>query len=239
LAKKTKYGLGFSPLSMKYAKPYGFTEELLANKDVGMMGIATGEQKHILSHEYMVRTKTHLNNFVNRCIQDNTLGKLYKLTVSDTLAMLITDGVTNLVADSNIVVNNTDTKIKGIRFNFDVDVIDPSASALLHYKDITITINMTLFVGSLSKPISIQNSLAYINTTAYAIDYSGLENGIGDVKIRIDSVVITPGASFDYNTARIALYDILVCVISGQEKVPTASSQAQASMIYEEDEEEP
>lgn len=233
MAKKTKYGLGFSPLSMKYAKTYGFTEELLANKDVGMMGIATGEQKHILSHEYLVRTKTHLNNFVNRCIQDNTLGKLYKLTVSDTLAVLITDGETNLVADSSIAVNNTDTKIKGIRFNFDVDVIDPSTSALVHYKDITISIGMTLSIGSFSKAISIQNSLAYINTTAYAMDYAGLEQATGDVKVRIDSIVITPGQSFDYNTARIALYDILVCVISGQEKVPHTADSPQ--MIYDED----
>lgn len=37
--KQKAYGLGFSPLSFKNAKSYGFNEEIVANKDVGMYGV--------------------------------------------------------------------------------------------------------------------------------------------------------------------------------------------------------
>lgn len=233
MATQTKYGLGFSPLSMRYAKENAFVQEMVADKNVGMFGIVVDNEKNIVSHEYLARTKVHLDNFITRLVQDNTLGKLYKIRAHEYLVTMITDRSTDLIDGADIFIPNGDTKIKGIRFNFDIDVYDPSASALIHYKNIDIVINMELCVGPSSKTISIRNSLAYINTTAYALDYSGLEGETGDVVLKIKNIFIVPGDDFDFNVNKIALYDILVCSISGKEK--TVPSNESNGFIYDED----
>ena len=106
MTTQQNYGLGFSPLSIKNAKSHGFVEEIVANKQVGMYGIIVDSAKHVVSHEYLARTKNHLNSFVTRLLQDNTLGKLYKITVNDELVTIIENGETNLVEGANIFVNN-------------------------------------------------------------------------------------------------------------------------------------
>lgn len=212
MAKQTKYGLGFSPLSMKNAKEYGFDDEMVANKEVGMYGIAAGANKDIVSHEYMARTKYHLDNFVTRLMQDNTLGRLYKITVGNEFATIIKDGTTNLVADSNIFINNGSNEFKGVRFNFDLDIFAPSTSALVHFKDVKVNITMTLKKGSQSKKLTINEPVLSINTTAYHIDLSDM-TASGDILLFIDSIVIVPGESYDYANYKMALYDILFVLV--------------------------
>lgn len=214
MAKQTKYGLGFSALSMKNAKQYGFVEEMVVDKNTGMHGIIVDSAKNVVSHEYLARTKYQLNTFVTRALQDNTIGKLYKITLNDYLVSMITNNSTNLItSDSNIAINNGATRMKGLRFNFDMDIFTPSNSSLFHFTDINIEIGMTLKIGSTSKNMKIDESLLAINTTAYAIDYSGLENATGDVTITINSIIVKPVDSFDYSKYKIALYDVLLIVI--------------------------
>ena len=214
MAKQTKYGLGFSALSFKNAKQYGFVEEMLVDKSTGMHGIIVDSAKNVVSHEYLARTKYQLNTFVTRALQDNTVGKLYKITLNDYLVSMITNNSTNLISSgSNIAINNGATRMKGLRFNFDMDIFTPSTSSLFHFTDINIEIGMTLKIGNTSKKMTIDESLLAINTTAYAIDYSGLENATGDVTITIDSIIVKPVDSFDYSKYKIALYDVLLIVI--------------------------
>ena len=212
MAKQTKYGLGFSPLSMKNAKSHGFADEMVANKEVGMYGIATAPNKDIVSHEYMARTKYHLNSFVTRLIQDNTLGRLYKITVNDYFVTMITNGTTNLVQDSTVFINNGKKEMKGVRFNFDLDIFAPSSSALVHFTDVQVRIVMTLKRGSQSKQLTIEESILAINTTAYPIDFSGITDS-NDIILTIDEITIIPGDSYDYNQYKMALYDILFVVV--------------------------
>lgn len=213
MTTQQNYGLGFSPLSIKNAKSHGFVEEIVANKQVGMYGIIVDSAKHVVSHEYLARTKNHLNSFVTRLLQDNTLGKLYKITVNDELVTIIENGETNLVEGANIFVNNGDTRFYGVRFNLDADIFAPATSALVHFKDVMVNITMTLKIGALSKTLFISDPLLSINTTAYPIDYSGLEDATGDVILTIDNITIVPGATYDYDKYKLALYDILFVVV--------------------------
>ena len=211
--KQKAYGLGFSPLSFKNAKSYGFNEEIVANKDVGMYGVIADDSKNVISHEYLARTKYHLNSFTTRLLQDSTVGKLYKITIGDSLATRITNNTTDLIDGSLIKINNGTKRMRGVRFNFDIDIFAPVNSALIHFKEISILIKMTLRVGAMSKQLTIEDSALAINTTAYHIDFSGLEDATGDVELQIDSVIIKPPSDFDYSHYRIMLYDILFVVI--------------------------
>ena len=103
LAVQTKYGLGFSPLSMKNGKQYGFKEEMVANKELGMFGLMMDDEMNIVSHEYLVRAKAQLDTFVNYLIQCNSLGKLYKLSVADYFGTLIQNNTTELIGDTDTV----------------------------------------------------------------------------------------------------------------------------------------
>ena len=103
--------------------------------------------------------------------------------------------------------------MRGVRFNFDIDIFAPVNSALIHFKEISILIKMTLRVGAMSKQLTIEDSSLAINTTAYHIDFSGLEDATGDVELEINSVFIKPPEDFDYSHYRIMLYDILFVVI--------------------------
>lgn len=213
MTTQQNYGLGFSPLSIKNAKSHGFVEEMVANKQVGMYGIITDSAKNVVSHEYLARTKNHLNSFVTRLLQDNTLGKLYKITLNDELVTIVNDGVTNLVEGSSIFVNNGNVRFYGVRFNFDADIFAPSTSALVHFNDVMVEITMTLKIGSMSKTLQITDPLLAINTTAYPIDYSGLEEETGDVILTIDNITIIPGSTYDYSKYKLALYDVLFVVV--------------------------
>ena len=77
---------------------------------------------------------------------------------------LYSDG--NQVCNGYIAINNGATRMKGLRFNFDMDIFTPSNSSLFHFTDINIEIGMTLKIGSTSKNMKIDESLLAINTTS-------------------------------------------------------------------------
>ena len=56
MAVQNQYGLGYSPLSTKYAADYAWKHESVANKEVGLYGIVVDEEKRILSAEYAARS---------------------------------------------------------------------------------------------------------------------------------------------------------------------------------------
>ena len=220
MAIQNQYGLGFSPLSTKYVKEYAYDQESVANKEVGLYGIVNGEDRNIISADYVARSKAQMESFVNRMIADNTIGKIWKITVDDGLVRTINNNTTNLLEDSNCFINNGTQLLKGVRFNIDLDLITKAGSALQYNGNIDVAIIMTLSVGAYSVRQAIEYkedgtpyNIADINSTAFALDYTGIERAVGDVVLTFDSIVIKPSDSFDYDVNTLALYDILVATI--------------------------
>lgn len=214
MALQTRYGLGYSPLSIKNAKEYAYEEESVANKDVGMYGIVVDGDKNVVSAEYVARSKAQLNAFVNRLIADNTIGKLWKLTVDNNLVRTITEDSGNLIEDAEgLEINHGTARIKGVRFNIDLDFITKERSMLKYNGEIRANIMMTIKIGSYSKTQIINDTIVNINSTAYALDYTGLEDATGDVILTFESFEIIAPTGFDYGVNTLALYDVLVDVI--------------------------
>lgn len=214
MAVQNQYGLGYSPLSTKYAADYAWKHESVANKEVGLYGIVVDEEKRILSAEYAARAKYHMETFVNRLIADNTIGKLWRITVDDQMVRTIQNDRTNLLEDAeNCYINNGTQFIKGVRFNIDMDLISKANSSRMYNGQIRARIAMTVAVGPSSVRQVIEDNVEYINSTAYALDYVPLADAIGDVVLTIDDITILPDAAFDYDNNVIALYDILMCTI--------------------------
>ena len=219
MALQTRYGLGFSPLSIKNVKEWAFNEESVANKDVGMYGIVVGDEKNVVSAEYVARSKAQLDTFVNRLIADNTIGKLWKLTVDNELVRIITESSGNLIEDAeNLEINNGTARIKGVRFNIDLDFITKDRSMLKYNGEIRANIMMAIKIGSYSKTQIINDTIVNINSTAYALDYTGLEDATGDVILTFESFEIIPPTGFDFDVNTLALYDVLIANIP----MPTA-----------------
>ena len=215
LATQNKYGLGFSPLSMKNAVIHGFIEEMVANKELGMFGLVMDDDKNIVSHEYLVRCKAQLDAFVNYLIQAQTLGKIYKLSVADYFGTLITNNSTNLIGDADQVsIDCRTTKPSSLRFSFGIEVFEKDTCGLVHFNEITVDIGLTVHVGTESNKFTISAPILQLNSGGYDIKYGSIPAETpGNVSIDIDSVIIKPPGEFDYNTYKIALYDILIAVI--------------------------
>ena len=214
MALQTKYGLGFSPLSISNAKEYAYTEESVANKDVGMYGIVVDNAKNVVSAQYVARSKDQLNAFVNRLIADNTLGKLWKITVDDNLVRVVDDSSGNLIEGSDLTpINHGTGRIRGVRFNIDLDFITKQRSMLKYNGEIRATIVMYIKIGSFSKRQEVSDTIVNINSTAYALDYTGMEDASGDCILEFESISIQAPVGFDFEQNTLALYDILVAII--------------------------
>ena len=220
MALQNQYGLGYSPLSIKYVPDNASTQESVANKEVGMYGIVVDDDRHIMSIDYATREKYQMQYFINRLIADNTIGRLYKLLVDDQLVRTIQNDNTNLLEDGeNLFINHGYNYIKGVRFNFDLDWLVKDNHNLRYnlesanHEPIRIKIVMRISIGVESVRQIINDTITNINCTAYALDYTGLERASGDVILTFDSITIIPPPNFDYDENVLALYDILLAVI--------------------------
>ena len=175
MALQNQYGLGYSPLSIKHVNDFAFNQESVANKEVGLYGIVTDEDLRIMSAEYVARTKYQLDKFVNRLISDNTIGKVWKLTMDDMLVRTIQDDTTNWLEDAELAdvqIQYGTSRVRGLRFNIDLDWIAKSRSALKYNGSINVRIGMTVRIGTFSVHRTIEDTIDGINSTAYAMDYT-------------------------------------------------------------------
>jgi len=213
MALQNQYGLGYSPLSIKYTKENAYVQESVANKEVGLYGIVVNEDRDVVSAQYVARSKYQMETFVNRLIADNTIGRIYKILVDDQIVRTIHAANVNLLEDADISINNGTIFIKGVRFNFDLDWIVKNYSALAYNGDIYIKIVMRINIGSAFNRLIINDTINHINSKAYALDYTGLDERAGDVILSIESIEIIPPSGFDFDVNILSLYDILMAVI--------------------------
>ena len=214
MALQNQYGLGYSPLSIKYIKENAYKQESVANKEVGLYGIVVDEDRNVVSAQYVARSKYQMESFVNRLIADNTIGRLYKILIDDQIVRTISGPNINLLEDADLdPINNGSNFIKGVRFSFDMDWVVKSYSALAYSGDIRVKIVMRINIGPTYNRLIINDTLNHINTKAYPIDYTGLDERAGDVILTIDSIEVIPPDGFDFDENILCLYDILLAVI--------------------------
>ena len=212
MANTKKYGFGFSPLSNNN-REFGFPEEMTSVKSCGLFGIMDHDG-NVISNEYITRSKAHLERFVEKLLNDLTLGKLYKITTDDNLVRTIT-------TSENIFTNSVEydfgkSPITAFRFDFDLDLFLKSTSGLVHNKDIKINIEFSITRGEEVKNFNIEESIININSKAYKIDYKVFTDKSEQYKLTISSVKIIVPETVDQNLYSIVLHDILLCIMSSE-----------------------
>lgn len=211
--QKNLYGVGFSPLSIGNrgsAKP----EELLANKDVGLFFINTADN-NVVSAEYIARCKEHLKSFTQRCYDDSTLGKVFKIYLDDRFVKSNIEGDDNLLTNE-ITIELGNKPIQAFRFSFDVDIFNQNNMVLLNPEDIKIKIEFSLITNGTVKNYFVEDTLPNLNMKAFAVDMgSEMVGQLGNVySFKINTIVFkTTRADFDPALHAIALYDILLALI--------------------------
>lgn len=206
---KRQYGFGFSPLSVNN-RTNGFDEEMVSVKDCGLFGIMD-VNKNVVSGEYLARSRVHLDRFVNRLINDNTVGKLYKITVDDNLVRAVYNEESVLA--NSLIYDYQSVKINAFRFDFDIDLIMKQTSGIIHDKDVKISIDFGITKGTERKTFNVEESMSNINSKAFKVDYSLFSDDRELYIFTIDGIKIIPPETFDSANQAIILHDILLCIM--------------------------
>ena len=165
---KNLYGLGFSPLSMSN-KLHGQSEELVADKNTGLLGILQAPNGAIISATHVARCKQHLTNFVDKCVAENTIGKIYKISLGDELNKVITSG--GNLFDNEVTILNEKAPI-AFRVDIDFDVYKRANSVFCDMNDFGIRMEFSLIKNTTEKNFYISERLVDVNNKAYPLDYS-------------------------------------------------------------------
>ena len=207
------YGVGFSPTSV-HNKAGALAEEMLANKDIGLFYIMTTEG-NLMSAEFLARTKRHLSNFVQRCYNEGTLGKIYQIRHTDNLVRSDMHNDDNLLTNIVPIVLPNNEPGKAIRFSFDIDVVQKAKSSHDLASQIGMQIGVSLTKNGTEKHYTINESIEDINVKAYAIDMEGIgpDEGVNTYKVTIDHITFKVPVDFNVSENTIILYNSLVCVV--------------------------
>ena len=204
------YGMGFSPLSIGN-KQHAYPEELMAQKDCGLFAIMCADGT-LISSEYLGRSKEHIDSFINRCIADNTLGKIYKITIDDNL-------VRNVITTGNMFVNdvtydNGENPVAGIRFDVDADFFERETSTIIRANDVRFEIEFGVIKDGNRKNYTINESMTKLNNLAYKIDYTDFPKSDGlNYSIVVNSFKVIVPDKFDVSKNTIVIHDILFEII--------------------------
>ena len=203
---KDLYGLGFSPLSIKNKK-YAYDEEFLANKEAGLFAIFNRDGTPI-SAEHLLRCKRHLEKFTERCIRDNTLCKVFKISPDDNLVQDITHSMN--IFSNTIEFSNGERALDYIRFDFEWDCFQKQNGVIFDPEMILVKINFTLKGGEETQSFDIEEKLTEINEKAYAMKYDWhTEMPDEQYSISLNSINFIFPDGFDTTKIGFILYDIL------------------------------
>ena len=167
------YGLGFSPLSIKN-KAHSFNEEMLANKDIGLTAYMMDDK--VISAEFIARVKAHLEQFIDRCIRDNTIGEVYNIRATDDLVMTIQNSgniFDNTVEYTRVGYNN---KPNVMRFDIDFDCFNLEDSVPADISSLRVKIEFTMDINGTSKNYYLDETLKDLAEKAFKLDWEELEN---------------------------------------------------------------
>ena len=211
---KNLYGYGTSVLSIRNKKN-AMDEELLGDKDIGLVGIyhiKDEDNGYISSALYTSRVKKHLNEFMDKCIKDNTIGNIYKININDELVKIVPNSM-NLF-DNTLTFTLYD-KPNSFRFGIDFDYFNKLNNTSFKAHDIKIRISFTLTKNSESKNYYIEETAEQINKKAFKFDFSTFidQNDIATYKLTLNTMEITLPVGYDNTTNVFVIYDILTAIV--------------------------
>lgn len=211
---KNLYGYGTSVLSFKNKKN-ALDNELIGNKDIGLIGIFHAREDsdgYINSALYTTRIKNHLNNFLDTCIKDNTIGDIYKININDELVKVIPYSM-NLF--DNTVSFRKNNNLSSFRFNIDFDLFDKINNVVFKAHNIRIRVGFSLIKANESKDYYIDESLEDINKKAFKFDFSEYETQEDNVDytVTLNTMEILLPSEYDNKTNVLVIYDILMALV--------------------------
>lgn len=232
LVPKNLYGIGISPLSISNKRD-GLAEELVANKTAGLFGILTESGGQVISAEHIGRCKTHLENFINKCTMENTIGKIYKINLNDELVRVITGSI-NLF-DNEVLIDCGKVNPFAFRFDIDFDVYAKETDSHVSLDDLKVKIEFSLKKDIYIKNYFIEEKLIDLNKLAYHIDYDSIpmsaefidETEVDDdttndenntnsnttYGFKINTLEIIVPEDFDPNKHNIVIHEVLLALV--------------------------
>lgn len=227
LVPKNLYGIGISPLSISNKRD-GLAEELVANKTIGLFGILSESEGPVISAEHISRCKLHLENFINKCTAENTIGKIYKINLNDELVRVITGSI-NLF-DNEILIDCGKINPFAFRFDIDFDVYAKDTDSHVDLDDIKVKIQFSLKKNEYIKNYFIEEKITDLNKLAYRIDYDNIpmtpvvsddteqlepRETTGDTTygFKVNTLEINVPENFDPNKINLIIHEVLLALI--------------------------
>ena len=227
LVPKNLYGIGISPLSISNKRD-GLAEELVANKTIGLFGILSESEGPVISAEHISRCKLHLENFINKCTAENTIGKIYKINLNDELVRVITGSI-NLF-DNEILIDCGKNNPFAFRFDIDFDVYAKDTDSHVDLDDIKVKIQFSLKKNEYIKNYFIEEKITDLNKLAYRVDYDNIpmntvvtddteqlepRETIGDTTygFKVNTLEINVPENFDPNKINLIIHEVLLALI--------------------------
>ena len=227
LVPKNLYGIGVSPLSISNKRD-GLAEELVANKTIGLFGILSESEGPVISAEHISRCKLHLENFINKCTAENTIGKIYKINLNDELVRVITGSI-NLF-DNEILIDCGKINPFAFRFDIDFDVYAKDTDSHVDLDDIKVKIQFSLKKNEYIKNYFIEEKITDLNKLAYRVDYDNIPKNpvvsddteqlepretTGDTTygFKVNTLEINVPENFDPNKINLIIHEVLLALI--------------------------
>lgn len=227
LVPKNLYGIGISPLSISNKRD-GLAEELVANKTIGLFGILSESEGPVISAEHISRCKLHLENFINKCTAENTIGKIYKINLNDELVRVITGSI-NLF-DNEILIDCGKINPSAFRFDIDFDVYAKDTDSHVDLDDIKVKIQFSLKKNEYIKNYFIEEKITDLNKLAYRVDYDNIpmnqvvsddteqlepRETTGDTTygFKVNTLEINVPENFDPNKINLIIHEVLLALI--------------------------
>ena len=227
LVPKNLYGIGISPLSISNKRD-GLAEELVANKTIGLFGILSESEGPVISAEHISRCKLHLENFINKCTAENTIGKIYKINLNDELVRVITGSI-NLF-DNEILIECGKVNPFAFRFDIDFDVYAKDTDSHVDLDDIKVKIQFSLKKNEYIKNYFIEEKITDLNKLAYRVDYDNIpmntvvtddteqlepRETTGDTTygFKVNTLEINVPENFDPNKINLIIHEVLLALI--------------------------
>ena len=227
LVPKNLYGIGISPLSISNKRD-GLAEELVANKTIGLFGILSESEGPVISAEHISRCKLHLENFINKCTAENTIGKIYKINLNDELVRVITGSI-NLF-DNEILIDCGKNNPFAFRFDIDFDVYAKDTDSHVDLDDIKVKIQFSLKKNEYIKNYFIEEKITDLNKLAYRVDYDNIpmntvvtddteqlepRETTGDTTygFKVNTLEINVPENFDPNKINLIIHEVLLALI--------------------------
>ena len=193
--------------------------ELLANREIGLYAVCAPSDSAPMSYSYLSHCREHIKRFAQTCIDENTMGDIYRIDFDHQLARTISGSVNLFV--NEVPIGRGAEKPRFIRFSLDMSRVDRGTiSNTFNFDEIYVRIQFGLSKNGEEKVYEIFESIAGINAKTYALDEEEYFEEQTDEQLRLlDDYVVTLKSftievpdTFDTFNQTLILHDALFCI---------------------------